>query len=729
MPEIVVVSARPEEEDEAITARKRYEEEFLAKARDRFKEVSEAEAEMRREWLDSIQFYDGQQWPDHIAKAREAENRPCLTINRIPGLVHAVSNEIRQNKPAPKVSPVDDQGDTETAEVLQGIYRYIERLSNAAAVRSYASFIAIITGLSYYRIVTDYSHDPGSWDQDIYIRRIKNPLSVYMDPACKEPDCCDANYCFVIEDLTEDEFKSQYPDAEVSSLEEFRSIGDGSPLWGTDKIRVAEYFTVEYVDEPQVKLQDNSIVPLAEAPEGVPILEQRMRKRRVVTWTKITAAEILEQREWAGYYIPVVRIVGEEYDVDGTTKYVGMVRAAKDPQRMLNYWETAKTEQIALATRAPWLVAEGQIENHETEWQQSNTRNFAYLQYKATDVAGRPVPPPQRQVSEPPIQAISMAQGGAVDHLKATTGVYDASLGARSNETTGIAIQQRLAQTGTTTYHYIDHVATAITYEAKAIVDLIPKIYDRPGRVIRIIGEDDTEQEVMLNQPHMDRNGMQRMYALGTGRYDVAVDIGPSYATKRQESVESMTAFAQAAPQLVPQYADLYVKAMDWPGAKEIAERVRPPGIPSDDQPWIPPQAAMQMQQISQENEQLKATVQQMQQIILGKQTEMESRERIAMADNQTKLQLAQMQAQIDLLMKRADTSSREQIAGLNAFTQRGMQSRDLSSEAMLQDEQIRSTESIKAAEMDSKEAIALLNAESKIESAKQKTPNPFRQQ
>jgi hypothetical protein len=241
---------------------------------------------------------------------------------------------------------------------------------------------------------------------------------------------------------------------------------------------------------------------------------------------------------------------------------------------------------------------------------------------------------------------------------------------------------------------------------------------------MRIIGEDGTEKEVKIGAPDdaaaggkwTDKRGnLQRLYALGTARYDVAVDVGPSYQTKRQESVESMTAFAQAAPQLVPQYADLYVQAMDWPNADQIAERVRPPGIPADDQPPVPPQVAMQMQRVTQENEQLKATVQEMQQVILGKQTEMQSRERIAVQDNQTKLQIAQMQAQLDMLIKRMDTGSKEQLAGLGAMTQRGMQSRDLTSEAMRQDEDLRSKEAMKHAELDSREAIAQYNAQVKL--------------
>jgi len=677
---VVAVSA---EDDDAKSVEQRYEEEYLEQARERFKHVAEAEMQFRTDFASDLAFYSGDQWPDGIEKQRELDGRPCLTINRLPGLVHAVSNEIRQNKPAPKVSPVDDKGDPKTAEILQGLIRHIETQSNAPAVRSYASFYSITAGRGFYRIVAEYV--PGSFDQELYIRRVKNPACVYFDPDCQEPDYSDAKYCFIVEDISEDEFKDQYPDIEPSSAEEFRSIGDDD--WHPDgKIRIAEYFCVHMIDEPIVQLADGSVMPLEQVPPGAPVVAQRTEKKRIIKWSKIDGARILEEREWPGQYIPVIVIMGEEYvGGEGETQMVGMVRGAKDPQRMLNYWESAKTELIALAPKSPYIAAEGQLENHETEWSQANVKNYAALTYKAKEVGGNLVPPPQRQQYEPPIQSISMAEGGAVDHLKATTGVYDPSLGNRSNETSGIAIRQRLQQGSTSNYHFIDNVASAVTFEARILVDLIPKIYDRPGRVVRILGENGSEQRVTLNQRAMDKGGMQYLYDLNTGRYDVVVEVGPSYATKRQESVESMTAFAQAAPQLVPQYADLYVKAMDWPLSQEISERVRPPGVAGDDEPQIPPQAAMQMQQLQQQNQELQAQLQQAVQAIQAKQVENQSREKIALMDNQTRLQIAQVQAGLkqadigsshtlkttDHTLKAADIQSKEDIAVLDNQTKR----------------------------------------------------------
>lgn len=659
-----VLTAGAPAEPEAETAYEgESEEDILAEARRRFDLCAEAESELRLKLLEDLEFYSGEgQWEDNIKAARLQDKRPCLTINRLPQSVHQVTNQIRKDKPAAKISPVDDQGDIKTAEILQGLIRHIEQQSNAPAVRSYASFYSVVCGRGYYRIVTEYS-DPMSFDQEIYIRRIKNPLTVYMDPSAQEPDYSDARYCFIIEDLTDEEFKAQYPGKELASAESFSSTGDSNPIWRyRGGVRVAEYFCRKERDVEIAMLPDGSARPLAEIPEGVPILATRTARVPYVYWKKIDGAQILESREWPGRYIPVVAVLGEEFDIDGSTELAGMVRNAKDPQRMLNYWESAKTETIALAPRVPFIVAEGQLENHEKEWAQANTRNYAYLQYKPKSVGQELVPPPQRQVYEPPVQAITVAQAQTVDHLKATTGIYDASLGNRSNETTGVAIRQRQVQGDTANYHYIDNLATAVTHETRILIDLIPKIYDRPGRVARIIGEDGSAQTVPLNVPFNDQ-GIQRIYDLQTGRYDVAVNIGPSYATKRQESADSMLGFAQAAPELVPRYADLFVQAQDWPGAQEIADRVRPPDIPPPGEQQIPPQAQQKIQQLTQQNEQLTMAVTEMSKMIEAKQLEWSTRQQMQTEKLASDQQIAAEKNRTTLVTKAAELQTQEGVA------------------------------------------------------------------
>jgi hypothetical protein len=657
------------------------EDDFLSTARERFKLSAESENKLRSDQKADLEFYSGIQWPDNVKRQREMDKRPCLTLNRMPQFVHQVTNEIRQNKPAPNVSPVDDTGDKETAEIFQGIIRHIERQSKADTARSYAAFYAVVCGRGYYRIVTDFA-DPMGFDQEIYIRRVKNQATVYMDPTCQEPDYSDARYGFIIEDLTDDEAERQFPDKKLSSAEDFRSLGDDAPLWRSEKgVRIAEYFSREMVPTPIAMLADGTVLPLEQVPEGTNIIAQRTTDVPLVKWAKIDGYQILEEGEWPGQWIPIIPVLGEEYDIDGETELSGMVRNAKDPQRMLNYWESCKTETIALAPRAPYMVAEGQTENHEQEWAQANTRNYPYLIYKPKAVGQELVPPPQRQVYEPPVQAITQAEQVAVDHMKAATGIYDASLGNRSNETSGIGIRARKMQGDVANYHYVDNLTTAITHEGRILVDLIPKIYDRPGRVVRIIGEDGTEKSVPVNMPFREQsNGMEKFYDLSAGRYDVAVAVGPSYATKRQESAESMMQFAQVAPELVPRYADLLVTAMDWPGADAIADRIRPPDIPKEGEPPIPPQAQAAMQQMQMQAQELQAQLQQATEIIRTQKLQIDSAERMQMRDIESKQMLAEMKAQTDImrdagkihsdvLQTDQKVESQESIAQLNAET------------------------------------------------------------
>lgn len=715
------------------------EDDFLSIARDRFQQSAEAENSLRSLALDDLRFYSGEQWPDNVKRGRELDKRPCLTLNRMPQFVHQVTNEIRQNKPAPNVSPVDDTGDKETAEIFQGLIRHIERQSKADTARSYAAFYAVVAGRGYYRIVTEYA-DPKGFDQEIYIKRIKNPATVYFDPACQEPDYSDARYAFIVEDLTRDEFKQQFPNAKDYSAEDFRSLGDGQQLWrmSEDTIRIAEYFTRTIEPVPIAMLQDGSVLPLANVPPGASVVAQRTSEMPVVKWSKIDGCQILQkQSKWPGQWIPIIVVLGEEYDIDGKTQLSGMVRNAKDPQRMLNYWESAKTELIALAPRTPYMVAEGQVENHETEWAQANIRNYPYLQYKPRAVGNELVPPPQRQVYEPPIQAITIAEAGAVESLKAATGIYDASLGNRSNETSGIAIRQRQSEGDVANFHYVDNLTTAITHEGRILVDLIPKIYDRPGRVVRILGEDGSEKSVPVNAPFQRQQGngppilnpgqfdpreLTKLYDLGAGRYDVAVNVGPSYATKRQQSADSMLQFAQIAPQMVPMYADLLVKAMDWPGADAIADRIRPPGIPQEGEPPIPPQALAQLQQLQQQNQQLVQALEEQQKIIDTNKIQMDSAERMQLRDIAAKRDLAELKTMADTGQQtqkvRADIAqtesrvdSQESIAELNARVK-------LAAERMKQQQQqqqVRADIAQSESKLDSQENVAQLNADVKL--------------
>ena len=604
-------------------------------ARHRMTMAIAAYSESREDELDDLRFFaaspDNQwQWPADVLATRGAVQgqtinaRPCLTINKLPQHVRQVTNDQRQNRPSGKVIPADDKADVEVAEIFNGIVRHIEYMSDADVAYDTACENQVAYGEGYIRLLTEYCNDQ-SFDQDIKIGRIRNSFSVYMDPTIQDPCGSDAQWCFITEELMKDDYERMFPDAQpISSLQQ-QGVGDASTSqWiNENTIRIAEYFYVEH-EKQTLNLYYGNVSAIKGSPEdqqmamnGMKPIKSRSVDVRKVKWCKINGFEILEEQEWAGKWIPVVRVVGNEFEVDGRMYVSGLVRNAKDAQRMYNYWVSQEAEMLALAPKAPFIGYGGQFEGYEQQWKTANTTNWPYLEVNpdVSDGAGTPLPLPQR--SQPPMAQTGLIQAkmGASDDIKGTTGQYDSSLGQTSNERSGKAIMARERQTDTGTYHFVDNLARAIRHITRQIIDLVPKIYDTE-RVARIIGEDGETDQAKINpmQPMpvnkiVDQNGIQidKIYNPSVGTYDVMVTTGPSYMTKRQEALESMGQLLQGNPQLWAVAGDLFIKNMDWPGAQEMAKRfaktIDPKLMDDGDKDPALQAAEQQMQAMAQEME------------------------------------------------------------------------------------------------------------------------------
>jgi len=578
------------------------EKEMLDTMRQRFKTAIAAYSDSREDELDDLRFLaaspDNQwQWPADVLATRGSVQgqtinaRPCLTINKLPQHVRQVTNDQRQNRPSGKVIPANDEADIEVAEIFDGIVRHIEYISDADVAYDTACDNQVTYGEGYIRILTDYC-DEMSFDQDIRIERVRNSFSVYMDPNIHDPCGADAEWCFITEDIPKEQYERDYPNAKPVSTLMTSGVGDQTlSMWITqDTIRIAEYFYIEH-KRATLNLYPNGMTAFEGSPEaqqmammGVPIIRQRPADRKQVKWCKTNGYECLEERDWAGKWIPVVRVIGNEFEVDGQMYVSGLVRNAKDAQRMYNYWVSQEAEMLALAPKAPFIGYGGQFEGYEQQWKTANTNNWPYLEVNpdVTDGQGGMLPLPQR--AAPPMASPGLLQAklGAADDIKSATGQYDSSIGATSNERSGKAILARERQGDTGTYHYVDNLARAIRYVTRQLVDLIPKIYDTQ-RVARIIGIDGETKNVRIdpNQPMpvrkvVDEQGVvvEKIYNPSVGKYDVMVTTGPSYMTKRQEAMEAMSQILQGNPQLWAVAGDLFVKNMDWPGAQEMAKRL-----------------------------------------------------------------------------------------------------------------------------------------------------------
>ena len=596
-----------------------------------------AYSESREDELDDLRFFAGSpdnqwQWPADVLATRGSVQgqtinaRPCLTINKLPQHVRQVTNDQRQNRPSGKVIPADDKADVEVAEIYDGIVRHIEYISDADVAYDTACENQVTYGEGYIRLLTEYNGDD-TFDQDIRIGRIRNSFSVYMDPTIQDPCGSDAKWCFITEDLTKSEYARLFPDAmPISSIQQ-QGIGDEnlSNWLNEDVVRIAEYFYIEY-EPAKLNLYPDNRTAFEGSREdamfkasGLAPLKSRQVDRKRVKWCKTNGYEMLEENDWAGQWIPVIRVVGNEFEVDGRLFVSGLVRNAKDAQRMYNYWVSAETEMLALAPKAPFIGYGGQFEGYEQQWKTANVNNWPYLEVNpdVTDGQGAVLPLPQR--SPPPMAQVGLiqAKAGASDDIKSTTGQYDSSLGATSNERSGRAILAREKQGDTGTYHYVDNLARAIRYTTRQIVDMIPKIYDtqRIARIIGMDGEtgmakiDPTQQEPVkkIVSPENPNIVIEKIYNPGVGKYDVCVTTGPSYMTKRQEALDSMSQLLQGNPALWAVAGDLFIKNMDWPGAQEMSKRfaktIDPKLLETDDKSPALQAAEQQMQAMGQEME------------------------------------------------------------------------------------------------------------------------------
>jgi len=615
---------------------------MLATMRSRFTMAVSAYSESREDELDDLRFEAGSpdnqwQWPADVLATRGSVQgqtinaRPCLTINKLPQHVHQVTNEQRQNRPSVKVIPVDDNADVEVAEIFEGVIRHIEYISDADVAYDTACENQVTYGEGYIRILTKYCDD-NSFDQDLYIGRIRNSFSVYMDPTIQDPCGSDAEWCFVTEDMTKAEYERQFPDAAPISSMMQQGVGDSSlSQWLTENtVRIAEYFYYEHTPTKLNLYQGNMSAVEGSRDDkelkalGLKPIKSRMADVKKVKWLKTNGFEVLEEQDWAGKFIPVIRVVGNEYEVDGRLYVSGLIRNAKDAQRMYNYWVSQEAEMLALAPKAPFIGYGGQFEGYEQQWKTANTTNWPYLEVNpdVTDGAGAVLPLPQR--AQPPMASSGLlqAKAGASDDIKSSTGQYDSSLGATSNERSGRAILAREKQGDTGTYHYVDNLARAIRHCGRQLVDMIPKIYDTE-RIARIIGIDGEVKRAKINpsQPEpvkkiVDEAGIviEKIYNPSVGKYDVCVSTGPSYMTKRQESLDAMSQLLQGNPQLWQVAGDLFVKNMDWPGAQEMAKRfaktIDPKLLSDGDEDPALQAAQQQLEAMGQELDQLHGMLQ-----------------------------------------------------------------------------------------------------------------------
>jgi hypothetical protein len=572
----------------------------IQEAIDFLKLANDADTMNRQEALEDLKFGGGDQWPVELQNSRNLESRPVITVNKVDNYCRQVSNQQRQQRPRIKVHATNTHDDMVDAQTIQGIIRHIEVNSNADYAYDNAFDYAVRMGWGFLRVRTDYISED-SFDQEIYIDPVDNPFTVYYDPNSVAPDGSDAERCLITTMVSKDQFRKMYPEADDGGTSfTQRGTGDSQSEWITkEDIRLAEYYyTVK--EKAKLYLLSDGTATFADdkdffnrlAAYGIEVVDQRDSYKKTIKYCKMTAIEILEERDWAGKYIPVVPVYGRHLVVGDKRKKFGMIRYAKDPQRMYNFWQTSITEGVALAPKAKWLLAEGQDEGHESDWANANIKSFPLLRYKQTDIDGRPAPVPTRLQPEPPQTGVMAAAAGVNDDIKSIMGIFDPAQLGQGN-ISGKALNGQQQQVDLTNFDYYDNLTRTIAHVGKICLDLIPKIYDTE-RVMRIIGDDGKPELLTINQ----RDSVGRVLNdISVGQYDVVMETGPGYNSKRQEAVDNMLPLLSAAPELMQVAGDLVFRNMDWPGADIIADRLAAanPMAQIDDKSKVPPQVQMQL--------------------------------------------------------------------------------------------------------------------------------------
>jgi hypothetical protein len=568
---------------------------------DRFRDAWDADRANREAGLNDLEMLKGDQWPEQERQQREQDNRPFMTFNRLQQPVRQVTGDLRQNRPSVRVSPDDEGADEDAAKNIAGLIRKIERRSALRRPYLTAGISAARCGIGNFRILTRYTHNR-SFNQDIYIEPIHNAFAVVWDHLARSATRDDARYCFVIERMAKEEFQARWPEAKVADFEE-GDVGETEAEWfDSDTVRVCEYWYKEPVEKTLIEtaLGEAIILEDIEDEDERKIAKSLARRSRpiethVVRMVKMSGLEVLEEAvEWPTEQIPIIAVTGDEIVMDDSVSREGVIRHAKDAQLSYNYFNTANVEFVALQPKQPYIAAIDQIAPFAEDWKNANAANRPVLPYKPVPNA----PPPQRQTPALASQGAITAIQAAAEDIKATTGIYDAALGNRSNETSGKAILARQYESDVATFFIADNLGLAVQQCGRILVDLIPKVYDTQ-RAIRILHEDDSEETVTFNQPNMDQDGPERLNDLAVGRYDVDISTGPSFSTRRQEAAQSLMEFGNAYPEARAAVMDLVAKNMDWPGADEIAARLQkllPPELQESDEEDMTPEEMQRRQ-------------------------------------------------------------------------------------------------------------------------------------
>lgn len=621
-------------------------------ALERFKRAVEAEADMRQAAEEDIRFRNGDQWPQDLKKGRSAE-RPTLTINRTDAYARRVVNNMLQNMPRVKVTPGDSKASVKVAKVYNGIIRAIQR--NSSAEKAYETVADQMVGSSFghARVCTKYADDDG-FTQEIVIERIPNQFTVYSDPDAREAAWEDADFRFVTEMVMPKDFKAEHGFT-PKSFSELGSPQEASAWFDGDKVRVAEYWRVVRKKQVLYLMPDGKIVrgvdPVKDRemlaqlpPDQLAMIRSREVELPVVEQYMMTGEGVFKKSDYKGKFIPIASAVGREYWIDGKRHLKSHIRDVKDVQRMYNYWASSETEQVALQTKIPVMVPKGAIDDPEIrkKWMTMNTTPHPFIEF---DVVNGMMP----QRIEGPSVGAGLREGRimAIEDMKAVLDQQDPTMGRPiSGDASGIAVENYQRQGDVATFDFTQHFGNFVCQIGKILVDLIPVVYDGP-RIARMLEEDGTPSMQQINAPTVVQ-GVDDIFDVRVGKYDVSVELGPSFQTQREETLASQLDALAKMPNLWGVIGDLVVKNTNWPQSDEIAQRIRRSMDPAILGEGPPPALKQKMAAMGQQIQQMQGYIQKLQQHITEQQFDVQKHALDAKA-KETSAQASMAKASVDV--------------------------------------------------------------------------------
>jgi len=589
------------------------DQDVIEEARERFKRCAEWENDSREAWKADMRFNYGDnsnnwQWSEAQYGARTRANRPCQTVNRVKQYTLHIINDSLQNKASIEIRAVGEGASFKSAEIMSGIVRHIEYISNAQDAYYQASHDQVISGIGYWRLEADYiDSQSDSFDQEIYIRQISESLSVYVDPDVPRNSAgLEAKFAFIFSDVDRKELEKDYPKATISSSTTVLNENDTDyrQIWaGKSKVRCVEYFRIVHDADTLHVLPDGQTMRESDADDVKLLRKLSVKSRELaipkVEWFKIAGDSVLEKRTLVGRFVPIIRVCGTETIIDGQLDRRGLIRDLIGPQQSLNWYTSGGIEYVAMQTKSSWTAPAESIEGYETYWNTANTINHAVLPYKALDDEGNALPTPQRV--DPPSYPAAFQEGrtAAIADMQLTSGMTEALMGDPGNERSGSGIAERQRASVNSTYAFPDRLANALRAAGQIIIEWLPHIYDT-SRVLKILALDGTQQTIQVDpnhpQAHQDVPGLdsesispQQVAAIfnpSVGTYDVVAEVGPQFSTRRQEAFNALSDIMAQNEGLASSVMDIWALTADFPYSDVLAERFRN---------MLPPQATGQV--------------------------------------------------------------------------------------------------------------------------------------